>query len=135
MQALQCLLLDGLDAHRHDVGAAQRFEQGRGIGGIGLVALDAGADLARWQQRDRDALVLESTGPEVRRAAGLHHHLRHGTVVKPTLELTSGQAMPLDDAPVTIGDGQLEDVLCQIHGDGRSIPLGLLLVGADAHTI
>ena len=36
--------------------------------------------------------------------------------------------MPLDNAPIGIGHRELEDVLCQIHCDSRSIHLGLLLV-------
>jgi hypothetical protein len=52
MQPLQCLLLDRLDPYRGDVGAARGFEQGAGIGGIGLVAPDVGAHVRRGQQRD-----------------------------------------------------------------------------------
>jgi hypothetical protein len=34
-----------------------------------------------------------------------------------------------------IGDGEFEDVLCQVHGDGRSMHGGLLPNGcADTHT-
>ncbi|MFO1376814.1 MAG: hypothetical protein U1F14_07415 [Steroidobacteraceae bacterium] len=59
---------------------------------------------------------------------------RSTTVVEPAFELAARQPCTFDDAPVAIGDGQLEDALCQIDGDGRSIHLGLLLVGADGHT-
>jgi hypothetical protein len=42
------------------------------------------------------------------------------------LELSSAQAMLLHDAVVGIGDGDLEDVLCQINGGGSSMHVGLL---------
>ena len=49
VQALQCLLLDGFHPHLHDVGAACRFEQRTGIGGIGLVAFHVGPDVGGRQ--------------------------------------------------------------------------------------
>jgi len=129
MQALQGLLFDRLDAHRGDVGAAVRLEQRRGIGRIGLVALDVGAHVARRQQPHLDAEATEPAGPVVRGATGFHHHQADAAVRKPALELAAGKALAFDDLPVVIGDGELEDVLCQIDGDGRSIHLGLLPVG------
>jgi hypothetical protein len=45
MQALQRLLLDRLHANRIDVGRTGRFEQRTGIGRVGLVAADVGANI------------------------------------------------------------------------------------------
>ena len=63
----------------------------------------------------------------VRRTTGLHDHEIHFTVVKPTLELRTGETGTLEDLPVHIGNRELEDVLCQVYGDGSSIHFGLLL--------
>jgi hypothetical protein len=49
VQALEGLLFDGFHPHRHDVGATGRFEQGAGIGGIGLVAFHVGPDIGGRQ--------------------------------------------------------------------------------------
>ncbi|MBV6425124.1 MAG: hypothetical protein NAOJABEB_02938 [Steroidobacteraceae bacterium] len=135
MQGLQRLLLDRLDAYRHDVGTAQRLEQGRGIGRIGLVALDVGAHVARWQQLHVDAERPDLSGPEVCRATGFHHDELHGAVGEEAFALRARQSMAFDDPPVLVGHREFEDVLCQVDGDGRSMHLGLLPVGcADTHT-
>ena len=71
----------------------------------------------------------------VGRAAGFHHHQAHRTINEPTLELSAGKAMRLDDAPRTIGNGQLEHRLGKINAHDRqssgSIHIGLLRVDAD----
>ena len=67
--------------------------------------------------------------PVVRGAAGFHHDPAHGAVGEPALELPAGEAVALNHPPVLIGHGELENVLCQVDGDGRSIHLGLLPVG------
>jgi hypothetical protein len=43
-------------------------------------------------------------------------------------ELRAIQALTGRDAPLRIGDRQLEDSFCEIHGHCRSIHSGLLLV-------
>ena len=119
----------GFDAHRGDVATAQRLEQCRGIGRIGLVALDIGAHVARRQQPHLDTAAGQPARPVVRGAARLHHHPLDGTVSEPAFKLPAREAMACGDLPVLIGHGELKDVLCQIDGDGRSIHLGLLSVG------
>src|SRR5690606_33997621 len=54
-------------------------------------------------------------------SAGLHHHGTDKPIVEPTSELRPGEPGGVHDAPVAVGDSQLEDVLCQIHSNGRSI--------------
>jgi len=39
------------------------------------------------------------------------------------------------NTPICIGNGEFEDILCQINGDDRSIHIGLLLVKAFAETL
>jgi hypothetical protein len=56
-----------------------------------------------------------------------------GAVHEEPIEAGSVQALPLDNMPAAIGQGNLEDVLCKINTDSRSIHGGLLLLGlADA---
>ena len=132
MHRLQRLLLDRLDAHRHDLGTAGRFEQGAGIGRIGLVALDVGADIGRRQQSHLDPETVQPARPVVRRAARFHHHQTDRAVGEPALELGARKAMRFDHPPGTIGDGELEHRLGEIHSHDRqssgSIHVGLLLV-------
>ena len=128
MQALQRLLLDRFDLHRHDVRTARRFQQCRRIGSIGLVAFDVSTDVARRQQTNLDAQRLNLPRPIVCAAAGFHHDQPHIAVGKEAFELRARQAMLLDDAPVRIGHGDLEDTFCEINGHGCSIHHGLLLV-------
>ena len=67
MQRLQRLLLDRLDAHGDDLGAARRFEQRGGIGRIGLVALDVGAHVAlRLRAAANDRSISELVNEAVR---------------------------------------------------------------------
>ena len=136
MQPLQGLLLDRLDLHRDDVGAARRFEQCAGIGGIGLVALDVGAHIRRRKQLDRDAERVQPACPMMGTAAGFHDDQVDLPVDEPTLELGAGEAMRLHNLPRTVGDGQLENALGEIDADNggvvggcsSSIHVGLPLV-------
>jgi hypothetical protein len=51
VQALHGLLLNRLDAHRFDLGAAGGFEQRAGVGRIGLVALHVARIYAAGSRR------------------------------------------------------------------------------------
>ena len=128
MQALQRLLFHAFDPHGLNVGTAHGFQQSRGIGGVGLVALHVGADVLGRQQAYLDAQALQVARPVMGRAAGLHHHAADGSVHEPAFELASRQPRALSHLPVRIGHGQLEHALCEIHGDGSSIHERLLPV-------
>ena len=130
MQALQRLLLDGLDAHRHDVRGTRRFEQRTGIGGIGLVALHIGTNIGGGQKLDLDAQPVDPARPVVSGATRFHDDQRDIAILKPALELGAGEAMRLDDLPGRIGHGQLEDAFCQIDSNGSSMHFGFPL-GVD----
>jgi hypothetical protein len=131
MQSLQCLLFDGFDLDRRDVGTARRFEQGAGIGGIGLVALDVGTDVSGRQQAHVDAQAVQPACPVMGRAAGFHNDQRYIAVDKPAFELAARQSMLIGNAPSVISDSQLEYGLGQIDGHGSSMHGGLLSVKAD----
>jgi len=134
-------LFDRLHAYRVDVGAAGGFEQRTGVGGIGLVALDVGADVGGGEQADADALRAEVSCPVVGATAGFHDDEVDLAVVEPALELSAGEAMRGDRLPGAIGDGELKDVLSEVDGDdgggdghsGSRIHHGLPLIGADTH--
>jgi hypothetical protein len=82
------------------------------------------------------SLTTQPPGVMVRRAAGLHDDATHRSVDEEAVETRAAQALSLDNMPALIGKRDLEDVLCQIDTDSRSIHGGLLLLGlADAaHT-
>jgi hypothetical protein len=64
----------------------------------------------------------------MRSATRFHHHVRRRRGPQEVRELSSVQSMPSDNVPLTIRDGDFEHGLCDVHGDCRSIHLGLLLV-------
>ena len=51
------------------------------------------------------------------RAAGLHDDAAGGTVGEEAIEASAIQAMPFDNMPTLIGQGDLEGVLCQVDTD------------------
>src|SRR5687767_7588011 len=66
-------------------------------------------------------------------AAGFHNDATGGPVDEEAIETSAVQALPFDNMPTFIGQGDLEDVFCQVDTDSRSIHGGLLLLGlADA---
>jgi hypothetical protein len=54
--------------------------------------------------------------------------MRGVAVMEAAPKLRPGESRCPDELPVRVGIGQLEEVLCEIHSDGCSIHLGLLLV-------
>jgi len=65
----------------------------------------------------------------VRAAAGFHHDQADCAVGEPALGLGPNEALALEDAPIRIGDGELEHGLGEIDAHdgqrGGSIHLGL----------
>ena len=127
VQPLQGLLFHRLHAHGANIGRTGSFQQRRRVGGVGFVASHIGAHVLGRQQLHLDAQAGQPTRPVVGRAARLHDDQGDIAIGKPALELSAGEPVFLCDAPRRIGDGQLEDGLCQIDGDGCSIHVGLLL--------
>ena len=67
------------------------------------------------------ALTTQPSGVMVRRSTGLHDDPAGGAVGKEAIETSSAQALPLDNMPALIGQGDLEDIFCQVYTDSRSI--------------
>jgi hypothetical protein len=97
------------------------------VRGVGLVALHIGTHVLRREQPYLDPPGPQRACPVVRRAAGLHHHQGHRPVVDPARKLRLREPRFLHHPPALIGNGDFEHVLGQIHGNGSSIHLGLLL--------
>src|SRR5215470_8644344 len=117
MQCLQSLLFERLDGYRMQLGAACGFEQGAGIGGVGLVALDVGTHVSGREQFDSNAERNKPACPMVSRATGFHHHQLDTAIAEPSLELSTRETMRLDHFPGVVGDGELEDTFGDIDAD------------------
>ncbi len=67
-------MFDGLHGDGTDIGVAVGFEEAGGVGAVGLVAHDVGADVARGEEHDGVTEALDLSGPVVSGAAGFHDH-------------------------------------------------------------
>ncbi len=116
-----------LDRDGDDLLVSVGFQQSQGIGGVGLVTQAVPADVLGRQQQDPVAEASQQPAPEVGRAAGLHQNGCRRPIGEEVSHLAAGQSPSLADPARLGGDGDLENRLCQIHGDGRRMFLGLLL--------
>ena len=66
-------------------------------------------------------VALEAARPAVRTPAGLHQHPQRRPGLQRPDERPAREALALDDPALRIGEGQLEDLFCQIDGDGTSM--------------
>ena len=62
----------------------------------------------------------------VGRATGFHDDQTNGSVGEPALELAARQALGINETPLVVSDGELENGFGQIDGHGSSMHLGLL---------
>ena len=121
MQGIDGLLIKGLDGDGRDVFVASSFEEGFGIGAVRLVALAISGYVSGGQQRHLMAEGLELSPPVVCRATGLHEDVGGRAMKEEVAEALSGEAMMLLHAARRRGNSDLEDRLCEIHGDLGSI--------------
>jgi len=127
MELLDLLLVDGPDRDRVDPPASIGVEQGFGVGLIGLVAQPVLSDELGWEH---DGLVPEFpclSAPEVGAAAGLEQHDGRIGVGEEGLEPGSRQPVMGMGLAMSSGEGDLEDLLCEIDGDKSRLVHGLLL--------
>ena len=113
------LLLDGLDRHRSDVLVAIGFEKCFGVGLVGLTAADVTVDVMRGQESDGVPEALELPAPVMGRATSFEQHGGGIETGEEAQESVSGEADFFVDATRALRDGDLEDGLCEIDGDGR----------------
>jgi hypothetical protein len=80
MQGGDGLLVDGFDGDGSDLLVASGFEEGFGIGTVGLVALAIPGHVSGRKQRHLMAEGLELAPPVMGRAASLHQDVGRGTM-------------------------------------------------------
>jgi len=121
MQALETLLLHGFDRHRQKSAAPVGLQQRGSVGPVRLVAAHIGPHMLGRQQLDLVTLGLERPRPVVGGGASLHHDPARRAVGEEPGEALPRQALALDQATLFVADGQLENSLCQVNGDGGSV--------------
>src|SRR5690606_11587833 len=118
-----------LQGDRMDARTAERFEKCFAVGTIGLVATDVGPHVLRRNQHALEAEGAESTAPVMTGRTGLQDDAAGLTTDPEPLELRAEETEALGDSPGSRGDGDLEDLLGQVNGDGYSAHRGLLSCG------
>lgn len=63
MQGRDRLLVNGLDGDRVDLVIAKGFEEALGVGAVGLVTEDVGADAVGWEKDHAVTEILEAAAP------------------------------------------------------------------------
>lgn len=121
VQGRDGLLLQGFHGDRRDLLVATSLEDGPGIGPIGLVAQTVASDMGSWEKRDLMAEGLEFPAPVVSGATGLHEHMARRLVQEELPKSSAGKAVLFGDPAGSVRDGNLEDGLCEIHSDARSV--------------
>lgn len=120
MERSERLLAEGLDRDRADLIIAEGFKKGFGISPVALVAGNVGPHvLGREQDRGMTEL-LKPPGPVVGGAASFEQNGRRLALGEETPEGRTRQALAFRNLPGLLRDGDLEDGLCKINGDGRS---------------
>jgi hypothetical protein len=72
VQSIDSRLIEGFDGDRDDVFVAGSFQEGFGVGSIGLVSLTVSGHMGGWKERDLVTEALELASPVVSGATGLH---------------------------------------------------------------
>jgi hypothetical protein len=116
VQGIDGLLVEGLDGDRRDLLIASGFEKGLGIGLVGFVALAIAGDVSGGKQGHGVAEGLELTSPVVSGAASLHEDVGRGLVKEEGPEASATETVLFMDPTGSMGNGDLEDGLCEIDG-------------------
>jgi hypothetical protein len=102
------------------------LEQGLGIGPVGLGPVAVAADLGGRQEGHAVPVGLELAGPVMGRAASFHQDIGRWVLGEEALEAAPGEPTMLVHHPGRLRDGDVEDRLCHVYGNQRSVHLGLL---------
>ena len=127
MELLDLLLIDESHWNRMNSLAAVGVEQGLGVGLVGLVPKPVLSDELSWQN---DRFVTQRCSlptPEMRTATSLEQHDGSVGLGEELLELLPRQPQMRKRLSLGLGDGDLEDILCEIDGDEITLAHGLLL--------
>jgi hypothetical protein len=118
VKAGEGVLGGGFDGDGVDLIVAESLEQGLGVATVGFVAGDVGSDGVRGKKDDLVTEGAELAGPVMGGATSLHHDGRGLEIPEVEGERRAGESLALGDHPGPMRDGDLEDVLGQIDGDG-----------------
>jgi hypothetical protein len=127
VQLLDLLLLDRAHRNRINPPAAVGIDQRLGIGSIGFVPESILSDELCGKH---DGLVTKRCGfpgPEMGTATGFQQHDGTVSLGHESLELAASEPQVGVRLSTRAGDGDLEDVLCEIDGDEITLVHGLLL--------
>jgi len=126
------LLPNRLDGYGPDVFVAASFQDALGVGAVGLVAADVWADVVRRKKDDAMPEALDLPSPVVGRSAGLHDDGGCRLLGHEGEELSSGQTLTAQHVAWSIGDPDLENSLCHVHGDASIVRHDGLLLCLDS---
>ena len=131
VKLLELLLFDRANWHRLDAFASVSFKQSLGVDAVRLVASRVGFDVLSGDDFRIMTGGARLSGPVVGGATGLEQDGSGFMLSEELGELGPREAMAGDDSVVTVGDRDLEDVLCEIDGDDLRcrLHIGLLLLG------
>ena len=115
------VLVHGLDGHGKNLLVPVGLEQRFGVGAVVLAPASIGPHEVRWEQDDVVSQPSERPCPEVSRAAGFEKHGGSALFGKKRYQLGSTHTELLGHLPRFSRDGNLEDVLCKIHSDRRTV--------------
>jgi len=115
---------DGLDRDRTDLLVAIHLEHALGVGPVGLGAAHVGAHGVWWQQQRRVTEGPSASCLGVSRAAGFHDDGCRRELREHERELLAGVAVLPCNLSRVVGDGDLEDGLCQIDSDESMVRHG-----------
>jgi hypothetical protein len=121
-----------LDGYGPNVFVAASFQDALGVGAVGLVAADVWADVMRRKKDDAMPEALDLASPVVGRSAGLHDDGGCRLLSHEGQELSSGQTLTARHVAWSIGDPDLENSLCHVHGDTSIVRHDGLLLCLDS---
>jgi hypothetical protein len=121
VQGIDGLLVQGFDRDRGDVLLASGLEEGFGVGPVRLVALTVASHMGGREQGDLVAERLELASPVMSRATGFHQDVSGGMMQEEGPEALAREPVLLIHATGSMGHSDLEDRLCEIHGDLGSL--------------
>ena len=130
MQGGEGLLVEGFDRDGSNVPVSVSLEKAFGIGAVRLVSTDVWLDVVRGEKDNVVTVALELSGPVVSHAASLHDDMSGFALGEEWNKPRAGEAMGFGHLAGVVRDGELEDVLCNIHGNRRMLHFGLLLLFA-----
>ena len=119
MERGEGVLAHGLDGHRKNLLVPVSLEQSFGVRAVVLAPASIRPYEVRWEQDDVVSQPSQRPCPKVSRAAGFEKHGGSALFRKKRHQLGSTHTELLGHFPRFARDGNLKDVLCNIHSDRR----------------